>query len=276
VRLLMPMIAFFVLIAVSAAQARGGACSIVVDQLIALHAPATDASKTYADTLFGLTLESPGAEKFSGHLVLQTDDDQYVAAFPEIALNTDKADATKYATSQPLFIAFDKPTAVTLVWLDDMTQSQKTFACPPRPIIFDRTYLRTAEKTSVAAQLQEEAKIRGAAGTPQATLRASFVGPLSSLPCRTPNAEATAFQLAEPRGAVWGLTGTTEVVLTLERDGTVVETRVFKSSGSDLLDNIARQSARESRYTPRIVNCRPTVGQYKYVVEFQGNRTRSH
>lgn len=268
-KLVTPIIALFLVATVDAARA-AGACPVVVDQLVAVHAPAADVSQTFGDTLFGLRLAAPEAQDLSGHLVIQTNQDQYAVAFPDVTLkNVLTADDGTYAVSEPLFIAFDKPTSVTVVWLDDMKHAGTTSVCAPRPIFYDRTYLSTIEKSSVARQLQEERRIRLAANSGQNIFKASFLAPIASLPCRTPNAEATVFYQAAPRGGVRGLTGKTSVMLSLGTDGAVLGTKILTSSGSEVLDNVAALAARESRYTPKIKNCRPVSGDYFFVVEFR-------
>ncbi len=268
-KLIIAIMALFLVATANAARA-AGACPIVVDQLLAMHAPAADASKTFADTLFGLRLAAPEAQSLSGHLVIQSNQDQYAVALPEVTLKTvPSPDDVTYAASEPLFITFDKPTSLTVVWLDDMKHGDKTSFCPPRPIFYDRTYLSAAEKNSVAQQLRFEERIRSTARSTQNTLKASFVGPLASLPCRSPNAEGTAFHVVAPDGGFARLRGRTSVMVRLGADGAVLETKIYKSSGSELLDNLSAQAARESWYTPRIQNCRPVSGDYLFVVEFR-------
>lgn len=84
-KMIVPLVLLLAMATVNAAGAQG-ACPIVVDELVAVHAPAGDLSKSFADTLFGLTLASPEAQSFSGHLVVQTEDDQYAVTLPHIAL----------------------------------------------------------------------------------------------------------------------------------------------------------------------------------------------
>ena len=178
----------------------------MVDQLVAVHAPASDVSKTFTDTLFGLRLAGPEAQTISGHLVIQSNDDQYAVALPQVALKTVPGpnDVT-YATSEPLFISFDKPTSVTIVWLDDMQRGDRTFVCPPRPIFYDRSYLSNAEKDFVALQVHDEERIRSTARSPQNTFTASFVAPIASLPCRTPTPKRLRLHSSHPGAASAGL-----------------------------------------------------------------------
>jgi TonB family protein len=67
-----------------------------------------------------------------------------------------------------------------------------------------------------------------------------------------------------------GAEGVTEVAVTLDANGNVTATGIYKSSGNALLDQAAIAAAKASKYQPEIVNCVKTAGQYKFRAEFTG------
>jgi len=93
--------------------------------------------------------------------------------------------------------------------------------------------------------------------------------------CANPNADATikgtAADLDYPEIAKQqGLTGTTQVRVTLDANGTVVSATVYKSAGSAALDQAAITAAKATSYVPEIVNCVKTAGSYIFRADFSG------
>jgi protein TonB len=93
--------------------------------------------------------------------------------------------------------------------------------------------------------------------------------------CAVPNADAAIKgqpvepdypDIARQQGAV----GTTQVKVTLAADGSVASVSVYKSSGNQALDNSAMKAARDTAYTPEIVNCVKTAGSYIFRADFSG------
>ncbi len=66
-----------------------------------------------------------------------------------------------------------------------------------------------------------------------------------------------------------GLTGTTDVEVTLDENGGVTAATIYRSSGSMLLDNAAIRAARQSSYAPRMHDCAAASGSYIFTVTFQ-------
>jgi TonB family protein len=56
----------------------------------------------------------------------------------------------------------------------------------------------------------------------------------------------------------------TEIEVTIEVDGTVKQTSVYKSSGYRAFDLAAERAARQSTYTPKIRDCKRTEGVYLF------------
>ena len=65
-----------------------------------------------------------------------------------------------------------------------------------------------------------------------------------------------------------GIGGVARIRIDLTQAGEVARESVFGSSGNHWLDEAALTSARMSRFTPELVNCKPTAGSYLYSVEF--------
>jgi protein TonB len=91
--------------------------------------------------------------------------------------------------------------------------------------------------------------------------------------CAVPNAEANIKgeaadleypDIAREQGAV----GTTLVKVTLDANGNVTDTSVYKSAGNAALDQSAIKAAKATSYTPDIVDCVKTPGSYLFKANF--------
>jgi TonB family protein len=65
-----------------------------------------------------------------------------------------------------------------------------------------------------------------------------------------------------------GLQGTTQVKVTLDSKGNVTDVSVYKSAGAAVLDQAALKAAKQTAYTPEIVDCVPTGGSYIFRADF--------
>ena len=92
--------------------------------------------------------------------------------------------------------------------------------------------------------------------------------------CANPNVEATVTNPVQPDypqsaldlglGAV-----TVNVEVTVGPSGNLVTAKVYKSSGNMSIDQAALRAARQSTYSPKLVNCEPTTGDYLFRADFQ-------
>jgi protein TonB len=114
------------------------------------------------------------------------------------------------------------------------------------------------------------APVATAAATPEPTPT-----PTQKPSCANPNADATISgepvepdypDIAREQGAV----GTTQVKVTLDASGNVTDASVYKSSGSQALDQSAVKAARATRYSAETVNCVKTAGSYIFRADFTG------
>jgi protein TonB len=92
--------------------------------------------------------------------------------------------------------------------------------------------------------------------------------------CANPNVEATVTNPVQPDypesakdlglGAV-----TVEVEVTVGPSGNLIGVKVYKSSSNMAIDQAALRAARESSYSPKLVDCSPTTGDYLFRADFQ-------
>lgn len=70
-----------------------------------------------------------------------------------------------------------------------------------------------------------------------------------------------------PHGAK--VRGSTDVVVTISPSGAVTKTSMLHSSGNAAVDAAVVKAARQSTYSPKIVNCAPVAGSYVFHAQFQ-------
>jgi protein TonB len=66
-----------------------------------------------------------------------------------------------------------------------------------------------------------------------------------------------------------GITGTTQVEVSIDPDGKITATSIYRSSGSQALDNAALAAARQSTYKADVRDCEAVAGSYLFTVVFQ-------
>lgn len=95
--------------------------------------------------------------------------------------------------------------------------------------------------------------------------------PAQGLTCARPNVPASTIRASEPDtpplAAQQGISGTVQVLVSLDTDGKVTSARV-QSSPSAILNDAAIAAAQRSQFTPEIRNCRPIAAGYIFSVEF--------
>ncbi|HEY0382161.1 MAG TPA: energy transducer TonB [Candidatus Elarobacter sp.] len=89
--------------------------------------------------------------------------------------------------------------------------------------------------------------------------------------CARPNVAATTIRPVEPdtppMAQQQGISGTVQVVVSLNADSRVVGTRV-QTSPSAILNNAALTAARQSQFQTEIRDCKPIAADYIFSVEF--------
>lgn len=92
--------------------------------------------------------------------------------------------------------------------------------------------------------------------------------------CANPNVEASVTNAVQPDypesardlglGAV-----SVEVEVTVGPSGNLVSASVYKSASNMAIDQAALRAARQSTYSPKLINCQPTTGNYLFRADFQ-------
>lgn len=88
--------------------------------------------------------------------------------------------------------------------------------------------------------------------------------------CSTPDAPARALSAAMPETPddATGLPATAEVRVTLDAQGHVTATEIYRSTGQLALDRAALSAARNSTYAPALAACQAVGGSYLFRVDF--------
>ena len=88
--------------------------------------------------------------------------------------------------------------------------------------------------------------------------------------CTSRNVEATAVNPAMPElPHGFKVSGDVVVAVTLSSSGHVTRTKVTHSSGNAAIDNAVVAAARNSTYSPKLVNCKPVAAQYLFRADFK-------
>ncbi|MBC5804400.1 MAG: TonB family protein [Candidatus Eremiobacteraeota bacterium] len=119
------------------------------------------------------------------------------------------------------------------------------------------------------------APVKAGTPAPRAPTPVPTTPPTPKPQCAVPNAKAaTKGQLVSADypdiARQQGATGTAEVKVSLTAAGSVAGATIYKSAGNAALDQSAIAAAKEQTYTPDIVNCVPTAGNYLFQVDFTG------
>ena len=97
--------------------------------------------------------------------------------------------------------------------------------------------------------------------------------PVVAQACRNPNQDPTVIQAAPPvypesaRELGLGIVNA-KVVVTVSPTGSVIAVKIVQSTGNMALDQAAISAARQSTYSPKVVNCEPVASQYLFSVTF--------
>jgi protein TonB len=90
--------------------------------------------------------------------------------------------------------------------------------------------------------------------------------------CAQPHVDARIIRGIEPEypepARERGLTGTTQIEVTLAETGAVIDARVYAGSGSRILDEAALAAAKRSTYSSEIDDCKNVGGSYLFRAEF--------
>jgi periplasmic protein TonB len=92
--------------------------------------------------------------------------------------------------------------------------------------------------------------------------------------CSNPDVEAAVLNAVQPdypeSARDLGLGEVTaEIKVTVGSSGNLEAAAIYKSSGNSAVDQAALRAARQSSYSPKIVNCEPAAGDYLFRADFQ-------
>lgn len=156
---------------------------------------------------------------------------------------------------------------------------------PPQPKLKVNVVKTTSKSSSGATEKQYTVKQGTESGVPQGVATSGngkavaaatpepTPTPTPRPQCAVPNKDATTIQTVEadtPEMAKeQGITGIVEVEVDLDATGHVTGTSVIKTP-SAILNSEALKVARQSTYSPKLEDCKPVAGQYRFVVDFSG------
>ncbi|HMD03091.1 MAG TPA: TonB family protein [Candidatus Baltobacteraceae bacterium] len=108
---------------------------------------------------------------------------------------------------------------------------------------------------------------------PQITAAAALApSPTPKPACAQPHVDAAVKSAVAPDYPAivqqQGVSGVTQVKVTLTETGVVSDASVYQSSGNALLDRSAMTAARQSTYAPEVENCVKVSGSYVFRAEF--------
>jgi TonB family protein len=101
-----------------------------------------------------------------------------------------------------------------------------------------------------------------------------FAVPVSARACPEPNRDAVVTKAQEPdypeSAKPLGLGPVSvQIEVVIDPSGHVGETRVYKSSGNQAIDDAATRAASRSSYAPKLVNCQAVAGYYVFRSDFE-------
>lgn len=238
--------------------------------------------------VYALALDAPSARNFSGTVALWTGSTFYTVAIPTVAVNLAvPADSLVPVMAHPLRSTATPAPDAQSIWRDYESVNYRTVWMYVRlpqaaPIRLGWVYSGHADVSDWSGipsfacypPPSQRPSIRFTDPVPPvpaaATLATTVAPALESTSCAQPFADATAKKIApfnypEHFGA---LAGTTVAMVTIMPDGSAADATVVQSSGQTAFDATATQAALGTTYTAPISFCKPTVGQYLFLVHY--------
>jgi TonB family protein len=145
----------------------------------------------------------------------------------------------------------------------------------PKPLKVNLVHTTTNTAGGSTENTVSQPKTGSENGAPAGTGNATSAPAATPKPaCANPNVEATVTSPVQPDypesakdlglGAV-----SVEVEVTVGPSGNLVSASVYKSSNNMSIDQAALRAARQSTYSPKLINCSPTTGNYLFRADFQ-------
>lgn len=230
---------------------------------------------------YRLHLGGISSRTVSGFLRLQTDKGWYAAPFSGVTLkpmsqqHNDQGFAFSYQDylSDDIVVKFPAAVSVTYAYVSQAQTKGETLldwdkegsvTCLPTPVSLKKAVsAQTAAPAPASNAITLSVKAIDApfdtkCANPSGDVQLNKAGPLH-IPSLFAHDNFT--QVPE---------GTAAVVVAVERDGSVVDTWLWESSGTPLLDEAAMNQARASTFTPGRAFCRNVPGYFLMRSEFKG------
>jgi protein TonB len=202
----------------------------------------------------------------------------------------EKEEVEKVSVSKRIAVATPKPTpppTPTPPPIKATPPPVKATNPPPVPKLKLNVPKTTAKSNESSAENKYVAPAVGNEnGVPQGNAATGAPGPVATPgspatptpspkpACAQPHVDAVVTRPADPEypelARQQGVTGVTQVRVTLTETGGVSDAEVYKSSGNALLDRAAVTAAKQSSYAPEIDNCVKVSGSYLFRAEFAG------
>ncbi|MDQ6823391.1 MAG: energy transducer TonB [Candidatus Eremiobacteraeota bacterium] len=235
-----------------------------------------------AHMVFGFQLEAPTARSAAGNLAIETDRGWYRIPFTAALLTKTvrryvvsalpKSFQNTVFASQTLYARFPQPVVIRNGWVEKASATGDTgwgagvpFACYPTV----PSYVGDAHfKSSLDADGASAISVAPATAMP--VISAQAVPPIENTSCPHPFVDARAVTMVAPHYPYSGSMpdATSLVKVTILPSGSVGDATVAQSSGFAAFDVAALEAAERSTYLPKIVYCRPGIGQYLFRVLF--------
>lgn len=232
-------------------------------------------------TSYRLHLGGISSRTVSGFIRLQTDKGWYAAPFSGVTLkpmsqqHNDQGFAFSYEDylSNDIVVKFPAAVSVSYAYVSQAQTKGETLldwdkegsvTCLPTPVSLKKpvtgpTAVPVPSSNAVALSAKAiDAPFDTKCNNPSGDVELSKAGPLH-IPSLFAHDNFT--QVPE---------GTAAVVVAVERDGSVVDTWLWESSGTPLLDEAAMNQARASTFTPGRAFCRNVPGYFLMRSEFKG------
>ena len=233
--------------------------------------------------IFGFQIEAATARTVTGDLAVETDRGWYRVPFAGSAVTkttrhyatraNPKPVASAVFASPTIYARFPKPVKILNGWVEKASAAGDTgwgaglpFTCYPTPPAYagNPLYERNLDRDDAAPMT-----LAPAAGA--SLVAANPAAPIESTSCAHPFVDARAVKLVPPSYPYTQAMpdGISFVNLTLLPDGSLADATVYQSSGDVAFDVAALEAARRSTFLPKIVYCRPGIGEYLFRAEFR-------
>jgi TonB family protein len=256
--------------ALTAAQAR--AVTEFCPASLAIKAVGTTTQNQPA-TLYGVMLRAPGPRAVTATLAFDTDHGWFAATIPPVTL-TGKTyryrDAIRTATrsdwiSPVMYVRFPSSTKIANSWISNAN----ALPCAPSPPTPNGA---SGPRFGYRIDPANEDKLDAAPTSNSVVVLTQKIAPLYQPVCANPFrdgrlVEQGSLNLSEDMQN-HGLSGETDVEVSINKDGTLADAWVWLSSGEAALDNAALWAAQHSTYEGAMAYCEPVPANYLFKITF--------